>query len=443
MQRPTLFAAALAASLAACGLVHAQTLDVYRAPDAPLGDPGTVTVHDLQPGQTVELVAERRFGQPAAVFRASARFRADGSGRVDVSRLAPVSGSYEGVDRAGLFWSMTATQTPTPADWKTGEVRVSALVDGKRVAETLVSVRAYRPDVVSRDIPGFPAATLASLPGGEPRPVLVVLHGAEGGTGAGRRWSSVLASQGYAVVSLPYYSPDWGMAPKEIPELPGSFLDIRIDQLADLRAWLATQPDVDAARIGLFGGSKGAEFALIAASKYPWIKAVVAYAPSDVVWEGWGLEVVEAEGARSSFSFEGNPLPFMPYKGFVEALVAGPTADLLKVHNDGRAGHPDREAAARIRVEDYRGALMIVAGDADGLWASGQMARNIVASRKAAGLPTTALIYADAGHDLAGDGFYPTAPDTVRGKGSARANAHAQADSWLKMLGFLKAALKP
>ena len=71
-------------------------------------------------------------------------------------------------------------------------------------------------------------------------------------------------------------------------------------------------PGVDIDRFGLFGGSKGAEFALIAASRYPWIDSVVAYAPTDLVWEGWGLEVIEAEGTRSSFSFEGEALPFMP-----------------------------------------------------------------------------------------------------------------------------------
>src|SRR5690606_13028522 len=111
-------------------------------------------------------------------------------------------------------------------------------------------------------------------------------------------------------------------------DLPGSFIDIRVDQLADLRAVLAKDGAVDTDRFALFAGSQGSEFALIAASRYPWIDAVVAYAPSDLVWEGWGLEMLEAEGTRSSFSFGGKPLPFMPYRGFVEGLQLGPKADL-------------------------------------------------------------------------------------------------------------------
>ncbi|MEH6699391.1 MAG: hypothetical protein V7672_11870 [Brevundimonas sp.] len=67
-----------------------------------------------------------------------------------------------------------------------------------------------RSDVVIDDIPGFPAARLYRLPGDHPRPVIIVLHGADGGTGASERFGPKLASFGYAVVGLPYYSPDWG-----------------------------------------------------------------------------------------------------------------------------------------------------------------------------------------------------------------------------------------
>ena len=51
-------------------------------------------------------------------------------------------------------------------------------------------------------------------------------------------------------------------------------------------SWLKQQPEIDAARLALVGVSKGAEFALVAATIYPWIDAVAAFAPSHVVWEG-------------------------------------------------------------------------------------------------------------------------------------------------------------
>jgi dienelactone hydrolase len=290
-------------------------------------------------------------------------------------------------------------------------------------------------------IAGFPHAKLYRKAAKTKLPVIVILAGAEGGDDAGRRFGPVLAELGYAAVSLPYYSANWGefAPPPQYPELPGSFVDIRIDQLAELKTALAKMPELDTTRIGLFGGSKGSEFALIAASKYPWITSVVAYTPSDLVWEGWGLETVEAEGTRSSFSFEGKPLAFMPYKGFSEGLMAGNKADLRAIHENGRAGHPDREASARIAVEQYKGPMMLIAGDLDKLWNAGRMARNVMKSRKAAGLPTELLLYSDAGHDLAGGSTEPRAD--ARGGGSAAANAKARGDAWPKVVDFLKRTL--
>ena len=427
--------------LSAGGEAGAQTFRIEPANEVLQGNPVAVRLTDLAPGASVEITAERRFGRPPQLYSARGRFTADAAGTVDLTTAVPAAGSYEGADAAGLFWSMTPTDQPAPG----GEVRLSARVGDAVVARGMVRLKGARADVEVEDIPGFPAARLYHLPGAARRPVVVVLHGADGGTGASERFGPKLASLGYAVVGLPYYSPDWGAygPPKAIADLPGSLIDIRIDQIAELRDWLRTRSDVDANRIALFGGSKGAEFALIAASKYPWLTSIVALAPSDLVWEGWGLEMVEAEGTRSSFSFQGRPLPFMPYVGFVDGLLAGPKADLLKIHEDGRAAHPEREAAARIRIEAFPGPVMLVAGDADREWRSGRMARSLAAVREAAGLETSLLIYPEAGHDISGDGWTPTVVGIGRGGGSAKANARAQADAWPRILDFLARTLKP
>jgi dienelactone hydrolase len=292
-------------------------------------------------------------------------------------------------------------------------------------------------------IAGFPHAKLYRQAGSKRRPIIVILSGAEGNDDAGRRFGPILAREGYAAVSLPYHSPNWGSfgPPPKLPELPGSVIDLRIDQLAALRDALRPMAGVDVKRFALFGGSLGAEFALIAASRYDWITSVVAYVPSDLVWEGWGLETVDAPGTRSSFSFEGKPLPFMPYKEFYEVMETGPAPSMRPPHDKGRAANPGKEAAARIPIENYKGALMVIAGDKDKMWDSYGMSRNIVATRAREGLRTEALLYPDAGHDLGGGSS--ELREDPRGGGTASANAAARADSWPKVLAFLKATLKP
>jgi uncharacterized protein len=311
------------------------------------------------------------------------------------------------------------------------------------VAGAQQGVESTADTVTEMPIDGFPHSTLYRLPGERVRPVVVVLGGAEGGDGAGRRFGPILARLGYAVVGLTYYSPDWGDAapPPAFPQLPGSFIDIRVDQIRELRDALRGLPGLDVERFGLFAGSKGSEFALLAASRYPWVSAVVAHSPSDVVWEGWGLEMLDAEGTRSSFSFEGEPLPFMPYRGFVEGLLAGPAADLRAIHENGRADHPEREANARIRAEDYRGALMLISGERDAQWNSARMAQNIGDARTEAGLTTEVWIYPDAGHNIAGG--HAELIDDPRSGGTPEADAHARLDAWPRVLAFLERTLVP
>lgn len=307
------------------------------------------------------------------------------------------------------------------------------------IAALLFGGAATAQEVTQRSVAGFPHAVLYTV-GDQPKPVVVILHGADGNDEAGARFGPILARMGYAAVGLPYYSPNWGDygPPPKFPDLPGSFIDIRVDQLADLREALRGMPGADVERFGLFGASKGAEFALIAGSRYPWIDSIVAYAPTDVVWEGWGLEMVEAEGTRSSFSFDGQPLPFTPYRGFVEGLLAGPVADLRAIHENGRADHPDKAAAARIPVENYPGALLLIAGGRDAQWNAADAAAAIEARRSEAGLQTTALIYAEAGHDLVGDGGVR---QVERSGGSPEADAAARQDAWPKVVAFMAGTL--
>jgi dienelactone hydrolase len=432
----------------------AQAIAVQPGTELLAVDPMSVVVEGVGAGAEVTLRATRvvqEFTGSTRPYRAEARFNADSRGRIELATAAPLpGGSYQGADLRGLFWSMT----PAPAGTEAPPLRLVKLealkADGSVLAQTTVTLRAALPEVQQRKAEPFAGAVFASLPGAKKRPALILLGGSEGGSMITRD-APVWASRGYAVLALPYYSPGgWspsGPTPPELPALPPAFADIPLERLETARDWLAQQPEVDATRIGVMGTSKGAEFALLAATRMPWLKAVVAIVPSDVVWEGWGPGV--APGTRSSFAWKGEPLPFVPYLDFDKEFAGFSTGADVKIRrpqDNGRAANPGRVPAARIPVERIAAPVFVAGAHDDQIWDSGSMAQAIADTRRKAGLPTVALVFKDAGHYLGGTGLAPTTQynaGPMKAGGTPEATARAQAQTWEGMTAFLRRHLAP
>ena len=407
--------------------------------DLSVADPVPVRVTGLPRHTPVDLISLRRARAGDQTYVARATVAADTLGRIDLGRQAPLAGSYTGADKAGLFWSATA-RASVLADPAPGEVRIVAQVAGRDVATATARARPDPSAFVTEQNAAFPGAIFERPARPGRYPVIIVLGGSEGGASTARDFAPLFAAHGYATLGLPYYSPGYDPADL-VAGLPTTFTDIPVDRLAQVRDWLAARGDVDVARIGIWGASKGAEFALIAASHYDWVKAVVAVVPTDVVWEGWGKPGV----ATASFAFGGEPLPFMPYAGMDAELAKaarGEAMDLRAVHLAGRAANPGRLAAARIRIEDYAGPLLVVGGGMDRIWPSAEMTRSIAASRAAAGRSTQMLVYPNAGHALGGPGTEPATPLAVNG-GNPAAIAAGRTEAWRATFALFDAALRP
>jgi dienelactone hydrolase len=459
--RTTVLLPALA--ILAAHATWAQRVVIEPGPSVLAGEPMRIVLEGFAPGREVHLVAERDVRDATGLrpYRSQARFVADAQGRVDLGRQAPEpGGSYGGADVRGPLWSMVpASAGPgdpasaaASAPPRTNQVRFEAR-QGERSATATLVLEPHRHDVVQRAATAaLPGAVYAHLPTSAPtrRPALILLGGSEGGRRIVRD-APVYASRGYAVLALPYYSPPgWGPngpTPAELPELPAAFADIPLERLEAAREWLAAQPEVDASRIGIVGTSKGAEFALLAAVRMPWLKAVVALVPSDVVWEGWGPGV--APGRASSFSWRGQGLPFVPYKDFEKELAGFATGAEVRIRRPqdaGRAANPERVAAARIPVEDIAAPVFVAGADDDQVWDSGGMARNIAAARSRAGRETVTLVFRDAGHALGSPGTWPTTQYNAgpsKAGGNPEADARAQAQVWAAQFEFLGRVLGP
>lgn len=206
---------------------------------------------------------------------------------------------------------------------------------------------------------------------GKPRKAVIMLGGSEGG----KFWSRIkqllnpLIAEGYCVLSLAYY--------KE-PGLPQSLEEIPLEYFGKAFAWLAEQPEVIPGQYALIGGSKGAEAALLIASKFPQVKTVVGISPSHVVWQGIPKNRFEfGKIGVSSWSYQGRGLPFVSTTLSSRDFWALLTLRLRKIGETALLNTSQVEGAI-IPVEKTQGAILLISGERDQMWPSTYMAEQVI-----------------------------------------------------------------
>ena len=201
------------------------------------------------------------------------------------------------------------------------------------------------------------------------RPLIVGLGGAEGGNGWARdRWKSErnkFIDEGYAFLALGYFG---------TPGTPQKLDRIALEGVHAAIMQAARDPAIDSRCIVLMGGSKGAELALLLASRYPDIKAVVALAPANAVFVG----ITDAL-TTSSFSHNGEALPFVPFPW--SATVPLITGDKRMVF-DLMIEDKSAVTAALIPVEKINGPVFLISGTRDEYWAATEMSDAMIARLK-------------------------------------------------------------
>jgi dienelactone hydrolase len=398
-----------------------------------------VRISGLRPGQRV-LVRASMPDSTERVWRAEAEFVANRRGEVSTTRDSAVAGSYVGIQPMGLATSMDLPEQPGAATYTSpsldGVPMTFVLVTNGRPVDSLTVVRRFRaPGVraVAVREPGGPAGTMFSPARSGRSPAILVLGGSEGGNSA-IDVAALLASRGYVALSLAYFGAD--SLPREIDEIP-------LEYFTNAMSYLGAQPQVDSTRIALFGTSKGAEAALLVGTQDPRVRAVVAYAPSSVVWS-----CICANATRSSWSIAGVGVPSVPPGRDPSVVVSAGQPQRPAAHYRYRMQQRAAVEAATIPVERIGGPVMLIAGEADELWPSGEMARQIqvrlAASPRRTGDAT--FVYPGAGHRI-GKAYLPAGSTRVASGrletgGTPAANAAAQADAWPRALDFLARAIR-
>ena len=301
--------------------------------------------------------------------------------------------------------------------------------------------REPRPIVVAEAGDGGERIMLGETPanyypgtGEGPRPAILLLGGSEGGLKDFRNaYARQLAAEGYSVL-YPGYTAT-GEANRAFNMVPLEIFDAALD-------WLAARPDIAPGPVAAIGHSKGAEGALLLASRDPRIGAVVAAMPSDVVWQGFSFDQIDMSDLKSSWSAGGKPVPYARYE-MLPWYEWASGATMLDMFTGSRAA-AEGKADAVIAVDRIEAPVLLFCGEQDNLWDGCDMARNLRERAAAAGGPDVELLaYEDAGHwgfgsatDLAkGDKRY-----LGRMGGSEDADMAARADQWPKILAFLERA---
>jgi uncharacterized protein len=131
---------------------------------------------------------------------------------------------------------------------------------------------------------------------------LIILGGAEGGNEFGNLMAPYFQSKGYHVLSLAFIKADG---------LNDQLEKVPIEMVEKAIAWIQSNQGHVIKKIGLIGGSKGAELALLSTTLYQNIDALVLISPTSVVWQSINEQDWDAE--ESSWTYKGKSLPFLRY----------------------------------------------------------------------------------------------------------------------------------
>jgi len=405
------------------------------------GTPFSLNVTGLRPGEraTIEAVST---DARKILWKSSAVFEADAAGAVDAGRQAPVSGEYGEADIFGLLWSMKPVNPPSQKriGYRDDEV------NGWTVDFSVTDSTGARAAARFRCVYQLPGRGLVRVPleqdglrgflyypaEGGPFPGVIILGGSNGGL---YEWlAQAFASNGFAALTLAYF---------QYQDLPAELVEIPLEYFTRAAAWMQTQPMVNAGRLGLAGGSKGGELALLWASRTDVFRAVVAWTPAAHVWEGLSQKFFAPDYKPiSSWSLDGRPLPFMPFKASPEDKAKEMKGELLSFvafHRDSLVqADPAAIEMAAIPVEKIRAPVLLVSGTDDRTWPAGEFCAAIVARLRKAGFAYEVkhVVNEKGGHQS----FIPYLITANRGGisgGTPQADARGGFRSWAETMDFL------
>ncbi|GHO86415.1 acyl-CoA thioesterase/bile acid-CoA:amino acid N-acyltransferase family protein [Dictyobacter formicarum] len=400
-----------------------------------------IQLSHLAPRQDVTITAATQ-DDNGITWQATATFRANEKGAIQVANQRPLKGTYLQNHPMGLIWSMyprVDEQNQTlfvKKDLQPLNIYFNAEIPGYSSIEIVHKRTFLAPDIKIESIQeqGL-IGTFYTPEAGGPYPGIILLSGSSG-TSKDQE-AALLAAHGYNTLALTYF----GVAP-----LPASLQEIPLEYFKKAIDWLRARPSVQTTQVVIIGLSKGAEAALLVAATFPEINAVIAYAPSALIHQGLGA-TSEDSRERSSWTYRGKQLPFIPYRpsiAFQEYILRQRQAQLPVAFRRAYMESLQNQQylmPAMIAVEKIRGPVLIISGQEDQMWPStlfGDMIDERLSKHHHPYFHQH-ISYAEAGHKI-GYPYLPTTINQARGNaygGTPAGNAYAAEHSWQAVLTFL------
>lgn len=374
------------------------------------------------------------------LWQSSAVFSADADGQLDLSQQPPLAGRYAHADTMGLFYTMQphALHRPAPsrpqqlgkiAVHRAYHVTLTASQQGRLLASQTCQRRFSPPSVCCKDVTeqGFIGRYFFPNDQGQ-HPAVLVLSGSDGRIEKAQLIAQLLAAHGYAALALCYFGLD---------DTPRTLSRIALEPLARALDWLIQRDEVLPHKLAIYGRSKGGELALLAASLFPAVTAVVANTPSCYCYEGLGP--LKLPSRHSSWCYRGQELPYI---AFTTAALGHTALDILQ-HKPNRLrqmyqylfDHNDK-AAAMIPLERINGPILLLSAEYDDIWPSRGHAETAFQYLRAHHFPHRCRhICYTSGHMLTLP--YQSIPTVQKSGGHLERWALATQDSWQKTLDFL------
>lgn len=271
--------------------------------------------------------------------------------------------------------------------------------------------------------------------GSEPKPGVVVLHGAGGGRGYEQRYASMLAAHGYAVLCVEYFG---------TPLTRDALVEVPLEEFKTAANWLLGHDAVTGDTVGFVGFSRGGELALLVGSHFDVAGVIVAYVPGSHVWVAPSWMDGVGRG-QPSWTLDGEPLPFLDIDEYVTSAddIEGPFGEppnpaTLTIER----ARDDAKERSRIPVEAIDGPVLVLSGEKDRIWPSARFGEIIVRQLEANDHPWRFehRRFREAGHVIRVPYTLPEDDDAAEIHpygGTHEANAHAAASAWEATLSYL------